>query len=145
MTVAQQAARKYRMEGWSKVISERAETGKPVAQWCRENGVSQRVYYYRLRQVREYVAKAMLEPGCVSAGVRTTEREEFAEPRRANQTSLSAPVFAEVKLIEASAPPSSAKDIAPGRLHIEIAGIRISAEEGYPADKLAALLRELTR
>ncbi len=117
MTEGQRAAKQYRMSEWSKVIKTRAESGQPVKQWCEENGVSPRVYYYRLRQVREYAASLI----------------------RSEQQSISPSGFTEVKLLEAHTSPA-AKD---AQLHIELGGLRITADSGYPAAELAALLRGL--
>ena len=71
MTQAQRAAKQYRMEQWATMISDRVESGTSVTGWCQENGVSQRVYYYRLRQVREYAADAYQSPWELSQGDRT--------------------------------------------------------------------------
>jgi transposase-like protein len=57
MTV-REAKQAYRIREWAGLISQKAESGKTVKAWCRENGISTRVYYYRLRQVRESAAES---------------------------------------------------------------------------------------
>jgi len=132
MTAGQQAARQYRMEQWSKIISDRAHSGQSVIEWCRENGVSQRVYYYRLGQVRKYAAEAM---GLVN--------DSLDVIKTARQRGLAGPGFAEVKLAEPPAvlPSPEVSD----QICIEVGEIRITVGSAYPPEKLAALLRELTR
>jgi hypothetical protein len=127
MTEAQRAARQYRIEQWSVAIRDRANSGQTVTAWCEENGVSQRVYYYRLRQVREYAARMLEIPG-----------ENASQP-----VHPALPAFTEVKLLEP--PVQAANPDAPhsGLLHIELGELRITADSGYPAAELATLLREL--
>ena len=42
-----------KMTQWSEMIRQRNESGLSVAQWCTENGVNQKTYYYRLNRVRK--------------------------------------------------------------------------------------------
>ena len=42
-----------KLKQWSEMIRQRNESGLTVAQWCAENGVNQKTYYYRLKRVRE--------------------------------------------------------------------------------------------
>jgi len=65
--------------------------------------------------------------------------------RKAACEQLSAPGFAEVIVQTSSTPPALPEAATPSQLCIEVAGARITADSGYPAEKLAALLRELTR
>jgi len=146
MTQAQRAAKQYRMEQWATMISDRVESGTSVTGWCRENGVSQRVYYYRLRQVREYAADAMIPPGDVVIAAKPATGERLYDVQRERQRRVSAPGFAEVEVVEPpNCPALPEVSSSPGQLHIELDGMRISIDSAYPPDKLAALLRELRR
>ena len=144
MTAGQQAARQYRMEQWTKIITERAHSGQSVIEWCVENGVSQRVYYYRLGQVRKYAAEAMAVAGAGVTGTELAEGRGAFQSQISCATRLSAPGFAEVKLIESSTQPTIS-GTPPDQLHIEIGEMRITAGSAYPPEKLAALLRKLTQ
>jgi hypothetical protein len=127
MTEGQRAARQYRIEQWTVAIRDRAHSGQTVTAWCEENGVSQRVYYYRLRQVREYAARSL-----------EMSDENASQP---GQPALSA--FTEVKLLELPVSPAIADAPNSGQLRIELGELQITADSGYPAAELAALLREL--
>ena len=37
-----------KLKQWAEMIRQRNESGLTVAQWCTENGVNQKTYYYRL-------------------------------------------------------------------------------------------------
>ena len=41
------------LEEWEKQVVDCRSSGLPVKEWCRQNGVNDKTYYYRLRQVRE--------------------------------------------------------------------------------------------
>lgn len=42
-----------RLQEWAAQIEAQQESGKTVQQWCIENGIKEKTYYYRLRRVRE--------------------------------------------------------------------------------------------
>ena len=42
-----------RMREWSEQIERQQSSGLSVEQWCDENGINPKTYYYRLRKVRE--------------------------------------------------------------------------------------------
>ena len=41
------------LQEWAAQIQARQESGMTVKQWCAENGMNDKTYYYRLRRVRE--------------------------------------------------------------------------------------------
>ena len=41
------------LKHWSEMVRQRNESGLSVSQWCRQNGVKQKTYYYRLKRVRK--------------------------------------------------------------------------------------------
>ena len=49
----QETVRKVRKHEWVKQISECRSSGLTVPQWCEQNGVNIKTYYYRMRRVRE--------------------------------------------------------------------------------------------
>ena len=42
-----------RLQEWSAQIEAQQESGLTVQQWCIENGIKPKTYYYRLKKVRE--------------------------------------------------------------------------------------------
>jgi hypothetical protein len=42
---------------WSEQIHACKNSGIPVLQWCRENGINLKTYYYHLRKLREKVCE----------------------------------------------------------------------------------------
>ena len=56
---AQDTVRDIRMEGWARQIQECQQSGLSVRQWCDENGVGTKIYYYRRKRVREELLESM--------------------------------------------------------------------------------------
>lgn len=46
---------------WQRQIGERAVSGLTVDQWCEKQGISKNTYYYRMKKVKEYLAKSQQE------------------------------------------------------------------------------------
>ena len=46
-----------RLQEWSRQIEEQKSSGLNVQDWCTQNGVSPKTYYYHLRRVREELLK----------------------------------------------------------------------------------------
>ena len=44
-----------RLKQWAEMVRCRNESGLSVSQWCRQNGVNQKTYYYRLNRVRKAI------------------------------------------------------------------------------------------
>jgi len=66
--------KQVRLRQWADDINNRLNSGMRVRQWCSEQGISQKTYYYRLRRVREEaIAKV---PGKQLA---RTEKDIFSE------------------------------------------------------------------
>ena len=47
-----------RLENWAAEVESCAASGLTVQQWCRENGMSPKTYYYHLRKVRESIIES---------------------------------------------------------------------------------------
>ena len=47
-----------RLENWAAEVESCAASGLTVQQWCKENGMSPKTYYYHLRKVRESVIES---------------------------------------------------------------------------------------
>lgn len=50
-----------RRQSWGLMISEQANSGLTVREWCAQNGISTKTYYYRRRQVQAMLLDAAQE------------------------------------------------------------------------------------
>jgi transposase-like protein len=109
----------FRLSYWSGITRERIESGLSVKAYCENAGIHENTYYYWQKKLREAACGQLAELQAINpppAG--------FVEVRAGQPTK---------RLI--------AGGKAQSEILIEIAGIRISADSMYPADKIAALLR----
>ena len=53
MDDVRETAKKVRLYQWSEMIKECRNSGMTVRAWCKENGISEKIFYYRQRKVRE--------------------------------------------------------------------------------------------
>ena len=53
--------REVQLKQWAEIVQRRSESGLPVTQWCAENNITQKIYYYRLKKVREAMCKLIPE------------------------------------------------------------------------------------
>jgi len=111
-----EVAKEYRFSHWTQIMQERSASGMSIRAYCQTAGICEKVYYYWQRKLREAACKELAVPGFTEVRV--------AEPR------------ARIGVMEAS---------QPGELRIKAGGVQITANSKYPANKLAALLRELKR
>lgn len=56
---------------WAEMVKCRNESGMTVTEWCKENGINLKTYYYRLKRVRQAVCEEIehhdivpVEPVC---------------------------------------------------------------------------------
>ena len=40
---------------WAEMVRSRSESGLTVTDWCKENGINLKTYYYRLKRIRQAV------------------------------------------------------------------------------------------
>jgi len=45
--------KEVKLKQWAEMVQLRNESGLNVSQWCRQNGINQKTYYYRLNRVRK--------------------------------------------------------------------------------------------
>ena len=106
--------RQLMLEEWEKQVVDCRSSGMAVKEWCRQNGVNDKTYYYRLRQVREKRLEARAE-----------EAEKTSE-----QENIQAVVPLPMKP-------------AYGEIRIEKNGLHISLPSDIAADTLLALVGRL--
>jgi putative transposase len=107
------------MTQWSQAMQERAQTGESIDEFCERMGISRNKFFYWQRKLRDAVCEKL----------ETTPGAELALPS-----------FSKVIVKDESVLPLGGTSAG---LCIEVGGVRISADAGYPPDKLAALLRGL--
>ncbi len=52
MNSIMEVRKEARLREWADMIAECQSSGMTIKEWCRENGISQKTYYNRLRKVR---------------------------------------------------------------------------------------------
>ena len=55
----QKVKRQYRMNQWIEIIRQCRSSGQTVANWCAENNINPKTYYYWLRRVRIAACEAL--------------------------------------------------------------------------------------
>ena len=111
----------YRLAHWAGIVKERSESGLTIRDYCKDLGIHENAYYYWLKKLRKAACDGISEIG--------------------NRTcSMTSPIFAEVKLPEQSAL-SPFGGVQQSHICVEAAGVRISADSGYPVGKLTELIK----
>ena len=114
----------YRMSHWAQIMQNRIDSGLNVRAFCKNAGIHENSYYYWQRKLREATCEELTRNEC-GAG-------------------LMPPMFAEVKLATRSTfQPMAANQ--QNNVCVEASGVRITADSGYPVDKLAYLMRAVMR
>lgn len=121
-------AAECRLAHWTQIIRRRSESGLSIKAFCASEGFHENIYYYWQRKLREAVCEQMTE-------IRTEHI----------QTGLIPPGFAELKIAEAHERLPLQENGGQGEIRIDLAGMRIAADSGYPAEKIAVLLAALKR
>ena len=117
-------ATEYRLSHWSEIMRDRKASGLSIKAYCKNAGFHENVYYYWQKRLREATCSQLMN--------------------LENQTNLTPIGFTEIKLSETRAMPPAPAGFH-GQLQINTGGIQITADCGYPVEKLAVLLREVTR
>ena len=119
--------KEYRLTQWRQQIRDHKASGLSVREYCEQMGLSENSYYYWLKQLRKAASDQISKH-------QASNVETIQQPR----------AFTEVKLMVQ--PDQLHNDAnANHELHIEVSGVQITTNSGYPVDRLAALLRELKR
>ena len=53
----EQAKREVRLNNWQRMYEEYLASGQTVQQWCADNNITPKTYYYRLRKLRDGALK----------------------------------------------------------------------------------------
>jgi transposase-like protein len=72
--------KEVKVSQWAEMVRQRNENGLTVTDWCKENGINLKTYYYRLKQVRQAVCNEIEQHDIVPvepiAGTETTAEKK---------------------------------------------------------------------
>ena len=71
--------KEVKVSQWAEMVRQRNESGLTVTDWCKENGINLKTYYYRLKRVRQAVCNKIEQHDIVPvepiAGTETTSEK----------------------------------------------------------------------
>lgn len=73
----------YRLQEWSKIVEACRASGLSNREFCKANGIPEKTFYYRLRQLREAAVQQQTQPQIVQL-----EESIVEEPERSSKSSL---------------------------------------------------------
>jgi len=114
----------YRYTKWAQVIQNRNESGQSIRAYCQSEGIQENAYYYWLKRLRKKACEEMAKSNDVGISIPPPRFMEVTPPGQSVLPAVGAPE---------------------NHVCIEVSGIRITADGGYPVSKLAGLLREVAR
>ncbi len=79
---AREAKHQYKLAEWTGRITERSKSGMTIRSWCAANDISERVYHYWLRKVREYASRFLPAPKSADTLCELPEQPIEAQPAR---------------------------------------------------------------
>ena len=119
-------AAEYRLAHWAQIIRDRMDSGLTVKAFCERAGFHQNNYFYWQRKLREAACEQIVEF--------STEDEPSDLPARR---------FTEVTLLESSQADALHVSTERAVIQVEVAGMRVTANDAYPTAKLTAVLKGL--
>ena len=57
---------------WTEMVKSRNESGLTVTDWCKQNGINLKTYYYRLKRLRQAVCNEIEQHDIVPVGTEPT-------------------------------------------------------------------------
>ena len=57
-----QIRQEYRNSEWARQVAQCRSSGKSVKEWCQENSINRKTYYYRQRAVQEQLCENFADP-----------------------------------------------------------------------------------
>jgi len=120
---ARKAERLMRLREWAKQLEEHQRSGKPIRQWCKENGIGYKTYFYRKRRVQEELLDAL-------------ESEKVLLPCNSSPMPIATPVFAEL--------PSPKLTSADTAMTVQIGTYTAEIHNGADMETVEGVLRTLS-
>ena len=118
-------AAEYRLAHWAQIAENRRDSGLSIKAYYKQAGFHENRYYYWQKKLREAASEDI---GKIQGGAAGMMPAAFVEVKPATETELSQRA-------------TNHQNIDQNQVSVETAGMRITAGNGYPADKLAYLLR----
>ena len=124
---------KKRRTEWADLIAQQGSSGQGVKAWCKANGINVNTMYNEIgksHKLASVIGNKQAKKAKRLGNAVNTEKIEKSET---------------VTWKEVKAFPGCGDYGQSGSVYIEIGGIRVAADGGYPAANLAALCKELIR
>jgi len=117
----------YRLSHWAEVIHGQSESGLSIKNYCEREGFHENRFYYWRKKLREATCEQALEtePGTLQVN---NLPQRFSEA-----------------IIKNASKYMQSEGARQSGIHIIIAGIEITADNGYPASNLTELLKGLVQ
>jgi len=112
----------YRLAHWAGIMREREGSGLSIRAFCEQAGFHENRYFYWQKKLREMACEELAEVQSKSTGL--------------------TPIFTEVKIPAKPVSQATVGNLQSG-ICIEASGVRITAGDEYPIEKLTALLRSV--
>ena len=90
----------YRLQEWSQIIQAGQNSGLSKREFCRQNGISERQYYYWLKKLRETVAETA-SPHLVHLEAPVPQSEDILRIQKIGQADLRLPVNTDAEAVAA--------------------------------------------
>ena len=119
---------------WAEIVKVQKLSGQGVKEWCRINRVNVNSMYNKIAALHKNQAQ-----GNIKLELKTDKSEKTVAIE--NVEKVSAIEWKELKPTTEQQSEGGKK----GSVYIEIGGLRMAADEGYPVKNLAALCKELMR
>jgi len=118
---------------WEVLLTRQKESGQSVKKWCAENGVHKNTMYNQIGKRRK-----------INADQTSTRAQEIKPKGKKTKSEINNTVLVEWKELQPS-PEQQRETSAKGSVFIEVGGMRLAADVGYPVANLAALCKELVK
>jgi len=119
---------------WAVLLSRQATSGQGVKEWCIRNEINVNSMYNQIAKNRKEQAKNEKKQ---TSGIKNAEDIKI-------ENNNAKPVKVEWKEIKVF-PDQHRESVQRGSVYVEIGGIRLAADAGYPVTNLATLCKELVK
>jgi len=119
---------------WEEILSRQATSGQSVKEWCIKNEINANTMYNEIGKNRKEQTKNDIKQ---KAGMKDSEDTKIKNIN-------AKPVTVEWKEIKVF-PEQHREAVQRGSVYVEIGGIHLAADAGYPVTSLATLCKELVR
>ena len=74
MNKIEKVKKEVQLKQWAEMVQRRSESGLTVTQWCADNNINLKTYYYRLKKVREAMCNEIESHDIVPVTPQTEEQ-----------------------------------------------------------------------